>query len=372
LVEGGKQAWNQGLFQKSASYYNRAIQHLVNEIPMEIPTRVNRSEGLVQTDIDRTEIVELRLRALSGKGDAAIRNGDYLSTVVAYQSAIDYLHEEKFKNVENFQDEVMILSRKLALVMPTQNKVEDGIELLRNFLSKPASENDPIAVATFAWLLWRSRKTEAKKWITRCIELLEAIPIQPKGKTVLRASFEVWRDGVTTLMVDLSGDWKFAILDYLSFDLPIGAALAAIRLGDWLSTKDNLAGALHWYQQAGEIWRKVPRGNNGMVISLYSQAEIYWRMYDDQTASQLVEEAKQEIEESPCSLQATMRPAIQHGIALVDGTRTGGRKKASPGAGKNFKRTSKRWPTCNWQAYDDDFRIGLLFYPDNVRMQSTE
>jgi tetratricopeptide (TPR) repeat protein len=242
------------------------LQHLPNKIPEETPMRVENVEGFAQSAIDRAEIAGLRLRAYSGKGDATIRNGDYLSTTAAYQSALECLRGEDFENLKSLQEEEMNLSRKLALVMPTQGKVGEGIEMLGNFLSAPAAANDLIAVAMFAWLLWRSRKVEAGKWIARCIELLEAIPIQFEDKTTLHAGFETWKNGVTALMVDLSGDWKYAILDYLSLDLPIGAALAAIRLGNRLSTQDDLTGALHWYQQAGEIWRKAPIGSNGRAI----------------------------------------------------------------------------------------------------------
>ncbi len=223
-----------------------------------------------------------------------------------------------------------------------------------------------------AWLLWRTNKDESKKWIARCNELLETIPNQPENETPLHANFETWKKGVSALMVDLSGDWKYAILDYLSMDLPVGAALAAVQLGDWLSNREDQIGALHWYEQAREIWRNTPSDNDGSAISLFRQAEVYWRTHNDLAAQQALEKARQAVENSPRSLQITAHSAIKRGLALVGEARGSSDDQGSSGEGKYSKRAGRRWPSFNWQAYDDDFRIAVLFYPYAIRISPAE
>jgi class 3 adenylate cyclase/tetratricopeptide (TPR) repeat protein len=369
LLVSGEQACQSGLFEKAENYYDRALQHLKFEELKELPTQPDDAERIMPWAIDRVEITGLKLRAYSGKGDVAIKNSDYLSALTAYQSGLDCLRDENFSNEVRLLEEEGNLSCKLALVMPTQGKAREGIDLLRKYLPRPAMASDPIAVATFAWLLWRSLKAESKTWIKRCNELLMATPNQSESEATMQANFETWKDGVKALMVDLSGDWRYAVLDYLSLNLPMGAALASIKQGDWLLTQDDYGSALHWYQQAGEIWRNAPKSSNGRALALYRQAEVYWRTHDDLSARKSLEEARQDIEYSPRCLQATVHSAIKRGLVLVCGARGYYDGREFPADEDQREGKARRWPRCNWQAYDDDFRIAVLFYPRATHLQ---
>ena len=144
--------------------------------------------------------------------------------------------------------------------------------------------------------------------------------------------------------IDLSGDWKFAMVDYYSLDLPVGAALAAIRLGDQLSVQGDYPAALHWYRQASEIWYGAAEAVRGTALALYRQAEANWRMQEERAARQALEEALVELDHCSPSLQANGRSAIFRASKMLD------------------KEGAKRWPVYDWQAYDDDFCISVLFH----------
>ena len=78
---------------------------------------------------------------------------------------------------------------------------------------------------------------------------------------------------------------------------------------------------------------------------------------DNQAARQALEEGLPALENCSPSLQSNARPAVQRALKMVCGDKEQLDRK-SRREGK-----PKRWPALDWQAYDDEFRISVLFYP---------
>jgi tetratricopeptide (TPR) repeat protein len=180
-----------------------------------------------------------------------------------------------------------------------------------------------------AWLFWRTGRAKTEHWIER-------------GKDLLASSSSSLSQNLYTFVMDLEGEWTNALLGYAAFNQSVGAALAAIRAGDRYLKRENYPTAMDFYRQAGELLQYEPPQTNGVLLALYQQAEVHWRLKDDSAARDSLENALSKLDQSAPSLQAHGRTAIQKALKVVD-------------------RGYKRWPTLNWQAYDDEFRINYLF-----------
>jgi len=195
----------------------------------------------------------------------------------------------------------------------------------------PESEDLRQSVQT-AWLLWRLEKTEARKWVERSRELVGAL----QGP---------WAEGVEAMLEDFSGEWEFSMLDYLELEKPVGAALAAVYLGDQMLGRGKLDEALTRYQQAGKLWAAMPERENASALTLFLQARVYWEMRDLAAVRYALEQAQEALPACPPGLQANLQNAMQKANKLLAAGRI------------------RKWPVCDWQAYDDEFRILLLFRP---------
>jgi tetratricopeptide (TPR) repeat protein len=308
LLAAGDHAWQRQAYEKAGTYYGRALADL---------------EHALSGD-DFKGIISLRLQAFIGQGDAALMSGDYLPATTAYEAALnDQLPDTP-------AGDRLDLVCKLALVLTTQGKGSEAIRIMRKELGKPQDANDPVAAATMCWLLWRAGRARVDKWIERCRELL------------LPAS-GAWAGVLAVLLADFSSEWAAAMTGYTALGMPVGAALAAIRLGDDALSQDDPASALSYYQRAGELWGTESGKYSTVALALFHQAEVHWRLREFDTARDVLEQALQQVDQCAPSLQAHGRTAIQRALKVV---------------AKGYK----RWPTCNWQAYDDEFRISLLYH----------
>ncbi|MBN1146268.1 MAG: AAA family ATPase [Anaerolineales bacterium] len=308
LLAAGDYAWQRQTYEKAGIYYGRAIQDLDQAPPGD--------------DLDET--TSLRLQAYVGQGDAALVSGDYLTATTAYEAALNN------RSPDTSMGDRLGLFCKLALVLPTQGRVNEAIQVLRKELGKPQDVNNATAAATMCWLLWRAGRTGIDRWVKRCKEL------------ILPAS-GAWTGDLAVLLADFAGEWAAAITGYTALGKPVGAALAAMRLGNQALSKDDLARALSYYQRAGDLWEAESGQYSAVSLALYHQAEVHWRLQELETAQAVLEQALQQVDRCAPSLQAHGRAAIQRALKLV---------------AKGYK----RWPTCDWHVYDDEFRISLLYH----------
>jgi hypothetical protein len=141
------------------------------------------------------------------------------------------------------------------------------------------------------------------------------------------AQQDTWTAGIQALMSDIKGKWTQAVESYLALKQVEEAALATIRLGDRELERSNFSAALVHYQQAAAYWRAVPPERSAVALALYRQAEVYWKQ-QEMTAQPMKRRWKHWIN---VNLRA-------HGPAI--------RKHQG-----DWRASSKRWPECNWQAY---------------------
>lgn len=307
LLAAGDHAWGQQAYEKASAYYQRASQDL---------------DQLLAKDGD-AEASSLRVQAYIGQGDAALMATDYLSSVSAYEAALSGPPPEMTP------EEIANLSCKLALVLPSQGRTSEAIKSLQKILGEPQDAADAASVATMAWLLWRSGRAEAKSWIVRCTELVS--PAKDAGSAIMKV-----------MLSDFAGDYGTAAIYYSSLGRPTGAALAAIRMGDQFLEQGDHPSALDSYRQASELWENDTTGENGSALALFRQAEVRWHMEDTEASRAALDKALEMLDQCPTSLQAHGRTAIQRALKVL-------------------ARGHKRWPVCDWQAYDDEFRIPILF-----------
>ena len=307
LLVAADLARNRGAYEKAASYYSRALEDL----------------DQFQSQATDPEADSLRSQALIGRGDVSLINSDYLTAATAYETACKS-QPETAAPLEKID-----LTCKLALVLPTQGRSSDAIQLLRNLLGTPQKTRDAVPALIVAWLFWRSGRARIEQWIERSKDLLALYP-------------PTWSRNLDIFVTDLEGEWTEALQGYATLNQSVGAALAAIRAGDKYLEQEVYPTAMDFYRQAGELWQNEPRPTNGTPLALYRQAEVHWRLQDDGAARAALENALSKLDQSSPSLQAHSRTAIQKALKAV-------------------ARGHKRWPTLNWQAYDDEFRITYLF-----------
>jgi class 3 adenylate cyclase/tetratricopeptide (TPR) repeat protein len=329
LLTAGDQARQNQVYEKSFSLCGRALENL-NRLP--------GSDG-------QEQVVTLKRRAWLGQGDAALMSGDYLSALTAYEAASTALRAGQIPAEQSSQagppaEALRDVSLRLALVLPTQGRAGEAITVLQRIAPSPEETNLPESAATMAWLLWRAGKIEWEPWAERTRELL--------GEGV-----GPWGAKVEACLEDMAGEWDYAMVDYLALEKPLGAALASIRMGDRLLSEGDLDRALKCYQSAQELWLTRTQEAGGVPLALYRQSEVYWRMQDVEGARQMLEQGLVEIGQeaggsSVSPISARCRSAIRRALKLVAG-----------GAGS----ATKRWPACDWQPYDDSFRISILFHP---------
>jgi tetratricopeptide (TPR) repeat protein len=268
----------------------------------------------------------LKFEAYLGQGELALRLGEYLTALSAFEAAQANLAEGAEAGVKKD------LWLNLALVLPTQNRADEALKWLRKVLKMPGVAEDAVIVGTMAWLLWRSEKAEASKWVR-------------KGKALLASAADEWAVGVRTMLVDFGGDWKAAEAAYLALGKATGAALSAVRRGERQMAAGDDRSALTCFQQATELWGGGDNLSSGMALALYRQAEAYWQMQDLGAARQTLEKALAALPQSAALLQAGGNSVVPRAIKMVT------------------KGKSKRWPIWQWQAYDDAFRIAMLYKP---------
>ena len=228
-------------------------------------------------------------------------------------------------------------------------------------------ETDLAAAVTLAWLLWRAADAELDEWVARG----KALAAQVAGGTGRSGR---WIAGVSTLLADLAGDWATAQREYLALDRPVGAALAACRLGDRLFGQGDVAEALGLYDEAAAIWEQE-NDACGLALARYRQAEAYAQNGDGAASQVALQEAEsllkaaqfasqddghavqQELDAVQQALDAVQQAldavqqaldAVQQDLIAMD---------ADP---------PEAWPSWSWQRYDDAFRISLLFRPQPV------
>lgn len=307
-VIAGAACKQDGLYRQAAIHYQRALENLRQLLP---ETQSPETAGLY-----RGVSIDL--------GDIAVLEGNFLSAVPAYESAMACLLDQ----VET--EEIKRLTVRLALVLPTQGRSADALALLRKLAPTAREAGDLNVAAQMAWLLWRQQKAEARKWIARCRELLHDVN-------------DPWAFGIEALLEDLSGEWELAILEYLELNKSVGAALAAISLGDYLLESEKPEESLVRYQQAERQWEQMPVRENAVALAFFQQARAYWHMKDKVAACHALERALENLPKCPPSLRANLQSTVQKANKFLS---TG---------------SVRKWPVCDWQAYDDEFRISLLF-----------
>jgi tetratricopeptide (TPR) repeat protein len=151
-LAAAERSWENEQYSRASANYRQALENL---------------EKLPAQEVG-PEVAALRGRIYAGQGDLAVVTGEYLSAVTAYESALACMpesldpDERSSQGLETGNLEGR-LRRKLALVLPTQGKVEDGIRRLSEFIRRPNDTDDLAAVATMAWLYWQAGMKDAGK-----------------------------------------------------------------------------------------------------------------------------------------------------------------------------------------------------------------
>jgi tetratricopeptide (TPR) repeat protein len=224
--------------------------------------------------------------------------------------------------VEELAQKARGLALKLALVLVPRGAADEAERCARE-----AGEG-LAANAVLAWLHWRAGSSQAKRWLER-------------AQTLIEPRRDRWAAGVSALLTDLAGEWEAAKRAFLSLDRPTGAALAACRQGDQLLEAGDSDQALDQYRQAVEIWEQE-NDAIGLALAHYRTAEAYWRRDDAPAAQAALAEASTLLDANKAAADEDCR-AIADALTAVAGGEHG------------------PWKPWRWQAYDDAFRISILF-----------
>jgi class 3 adenylate cyclase len=304
LLLSGQKARQRYAYPQAADYYRRALAIL---------------ERLQTEPVEPDpQIAALKAEIHEEMGDTALLTDDLAAAAADYEAAAG-------SSLPGAAPAQLLI--KLALVLPTQGRTSEAEVCARRAWAAQAAGTDLAAAATLAWVLWRSGDAEASDWIDRALR---------KARTA--QGDDPWTAGVATMLSDLAGDWTQARQAYLTLDRPIGAALAACRLGDSHLEGGNLAEALALYAQAAELWEQE-RDAYGLALGHYCQAGAYVQSGDASAARKALDEALALLETASTASQED-RLAVQEALEAVE---------------------TKSWSTQRWERYDDAFRISMLF-----------
>jgi class 3 adenylate cyclase/tetratricopeptide (TPR) repeat protein len=288
----------------SEALYNRALA-LLERYP---PEMLDAAIGLQKK------------RAYLGLGDATVQRGDLAASAAAYESAATATP------IEDIPPALAAgLAARLALILPSQGKIEQGEKQLTRLINQRPELNDWKLRALLAWLAWRAGR-DASPQIAACRESLTGTDDNRR---------------VQALLADLSGDWAQAAEAYQALGESNGAALAHVRLGDQFLRQQNHAEASKHYDMAAATWQDL-QSNCGMALIQYRRAEMAWQSKHTARVLTLLEEALSALGKSPPALQTGPRASIQKALAQVKKNRYGD------------------WENWQWQPFDDLFRIQLL------------
>ncbi len=270
-----------------------------------------------------SESLALSSRIQAALGDACVQNEDLGPAAAAYEAANTLLPEN------TPPPDALKLRGKLALLLISQNRPEDAEKLLLQLLTSEPGTAELGLTAALAWLHWRSEKSEAASYLKRCQLLLPTITGH-------------WVTGIEILVNDLAGQWAAVKAAYLAYNLPVGAALAAIRLGDQFLRQSNSHLAQGQYQHAAQIWSKLPGADCGLALIGFRQAEASWIDKDTSACQAALEKAQKHLEGCIPAIQVEGRDLFKQALKII---RTG-----KPDA----------WPGWHWRPVDDQLRIQLL------------
>jgi class 3 adenylate cyclase/tetratricopeptide (TPR) repeat protein len=266
----------------------------------------------------------LKTQLHEGLGDILLLSGDYAASLPNYEAARAGQPEDILPS------EAVGLIKKCALILPTQGRIEEAENLICQATGMEELERDIGLHAILAWLLWRANRPEVKEQIRRCKSLLSSA----KGQ---------WVTGIEILMNDMAGEWNVAKAAFQAYGQPIGSALAATRFGDQFLSKGDVHSANNQYDFAAKVWKNTDYASCGLALVNYRQAEMHWQMGETATCLAALEEAQALLRQCLPAIQIEARDLIKKAIKMV--------KSENHAA----------WPTWQWQAIDDAFRIGLLF-----------
>jgi len=179
------------------------------------------------------------------------------------------------------------------------------------------------------WLACRFNSPDRAEWLASCRAQIS--PEQPKP--VLQA-----------LLNDWAGDYDLAKAAYHSLRLEQSAALAALRLGDYLLAEGDPSLALDRYQEAEQGFNNE-NDSCGLALLAYRRGEAYWRLGQAESAQAALNEALKLLPGCPPPVFAEGRELVRQALRRI----------------QNNAVTA--WPQWRWQVYDDLLRLRLFFNP---------
>jgi class 3 adenylate cyclase/tetratricopeptide (TPR) repeat protein len=307
-LRAAEQLWEQNASKEAAEIFDRALIN-VEKVP---------------ASKQSSDILALKLTALTGIGNTTLVNGDHSKALSAYEAALALPLEGDSSDIQSS------LQKKICLLLPLNGQAKEAEKTLRELCDTQDSEPDLMTAASLAWLLWRDQSPEAGEWINRCRDMLPT-------------EADRWSDGVEALLLDLSGDWEQAIENYKSIDQPMGTGLAMIRAGDELLGEGNITEALEHFEGASEIFIALPDGGCGLTLVYYRLAEAFWAKQDIDTSRSNLDQAQSASVACPAVVRKEVRDLIVGALEIINGESEG------------------PWGEWRWDYFDDVFRIGLLF-----------
>jgi class 3 adenylate cyclase/tetratricopeptide (TPR) repeat protein len=299
LLRAGRLALQQRAYARAAGCFVRAQQDLAN----------------LSLDEMTLPLLTLRAQAFQGQGDALLLQGDFVPALTAFEqcAAIVALPSAH-------------LSYRIALALTVLDRGNEALDRL--LVEARLDDLNWLVVRT--WLAWRFGSPDLADWLANCRAHLPTERPEP----VLQA-----------LLNDWAGDYDLAKAAYRTLHLDQPAALATLRLGDYLLAEGDPSLALDCYQEAEQGFE----GENdrcGLALLAYRRGEAYWRLGQTAQAQTCLNEALK-------LLPACSPPVFAEGRELV---------RQALRRIQNGAETS--WPQWRWQAYDDLLRLRLFFIPN--------
>lgn len=309
LLMAGDHSKTQKAYANAARDYARALTDLEKPHP---------AEG-------EAEDPGLKFRLLRGQGDTAVMLADFQVATAAYEAA-----RSNMTSVET-PEEIISLTYRLALVLPTQRRVEEAETQLCAILEKWRQANSVEILAVMAWLTWRAGKANTQDWIERCEALL------PRAE-------RTWAAKMCVLLASWRGQWGIAREGYLALEHLAGSVYATIRAGDQLLQNGDVACAMIAYHQAEEAcqieWEDL---YYCLALAMYRQAEIYWRTGDADGVRSILQKTGTILEKVSVGLAAEGRSATQQALKMIGRSR------------------SKNWPEWPLLNFEDRLWVRMLF-----------
>lgn len=296
--EKAEQWLNAARYNFQAAREHAQNQHLEKALEFcqrAINTLDHLSEGALEQNA-----IELRGEILSAIGGLFYLLKDHLQAIAAWEASLPNLSGSTQTDLR------VCTTINLALLLPSQNRANEGEQLLRGTAQVSLSPNVR-ALAALAWMLWRgNNEAEAAKTIAETLSL-ESTPSFPT---------------IHAMLIDLSGQSEAALQNYQHHALSLGTALILLKYAQQADLEGLADQTLNFLEKAEKAFSTSSLCAGGSALIHYHRAQIWWKSGNPGMSRLEILKARDALDQCSGKIQKDGRDATHKALKVIDASKT--------------------------------------------------